>query len=94
MIVQLNLVVFLHLLYFSEMLLGQGLNLHSVPLVDLRSHLIPDILVQMLDLFEDAPLKFGARARTLRQFVVAVVLLAPVAARFGPELLDYGQFLL
>ena len=80
MIVQLNLVVSLHLLYFRKMLLRQGLNLDSIPLMDLRCYFIPDILVQMLDLFKDSPLKFGACASTLRQLVITVMFLAPIAS--------------
>ena len=92
MIVQLNLVVSLHLLYFRKMLLRQGLDLDSIPLMDLRCYFIPDILVQMLDLFKDSPLKFGTCASTLRQLVITVMFLAPISPRFGPELLNNSQF--
>ena len=47
---------FLEALHLAVVCLREALDLHGVPLVDLWSHLVADVLVEVLDLLEDAPL--------------------------------------
>ena len=94
MIVQLNLMILLHLLDLCQVILFESLNLDAVPFMDFRSDFIPNVLVQVLNFLENAPLEFSARASTLSQLIIAIVVEAPVTSTFGPELLDYRKFLL
>ena len=94
MIVQLNLMILLHLLDLCQVILFESLNLDAVPFMDFRSDFIPNILVQVLNFLENAPLEFCAGASTLCKLIIAIVVEAPVTATLGPELLDYRKFLL
>ena len=92
-IIQLNLLILLHMLDLIQVIFFESLNLNVVLLMDFRSDLIPNVLVHLLDFLENSPLEFGTCASTLRQLVIAIVVEAPVPA-FGPELLNYREFLL
>lgn len=79
MVVTFNLVLRRDMLNLYQVLLGQGLNLHGVALVDLRRHLVANVLVQVLDLLEHAPLQLGSCAVALSELIVTVM----VDADFG-----------
>jgi len=69
-------------------------DLACVPLVDLGSHLFPDVVIQMLNLFEDAPLQLGLGAGAVGQIVVAFVVAALVLTRLISEVFDNQELLL
>ena len=94
MVVTFNLVLRRDMLNLYQVLLGQGLNLHGVALVDLRRHLVANVLVQVLDLLEHAPLQLGSCAVALSELIVTVMVDADFGARFRPQFLDDLKFLL
>ena len=65
MIVELNLLILLHFLDLCQVILRESLNLDAVPFMDFRSDFIPNVLVQVLDFLENAPLEFSTGTSTL-----------------------------
>ena len=94
MVIQLYLLLLLHILHLCQVILSQGLNLNRIPLMDLRSDLVSDVLVQMLDFLENTSLQFGACACALGKFIFTIMIDAPFTACFGPEFLNNAEFLL
>ena len=76
------------------MLLRERSDFNGVPLMNLRSHFVPDVIIQVLNLLEDSSLQLSAGAGSLSQFIVTVVIDAPLAARPSPEFFDDRQFFL
>ena len=57
MVMQLNPLLAFQVVDLLKVSLGQTLYLHSVPIVDLGGDLLPDVLIQVLDLFEHTALE-------------------------------------
>ena len=93
-VVKLNLMLLLHTLYFKQVLLRECSDFNGVPLVNLGSHFVPDVIIQVLNLLEDSSLQLGASAGSLSQLIITIVIDAPLTARPSPEFLDDRQFFL
>ena len=76
------------------LLFHQPLNLNGVPRVDLRLDLFPYVLIQMLNLFEDASLQLGLSASAFGQIIVTVVVGALIMACLISEVFDNQELLL
>ena len=57
-----------------EVSLGQTLYLYSVPIVDLGGDLLPDVLIQVLDLFEHTALELILGLGACCQFIIAFMI--------------------
>ena len=84
----------LHTLNFKQVLLRECSDFNGVPLVNLGSHFVPDVIIQVFNLLEDSSLQLGASAGSLSQLIITIVIDAPLTARPSPEFLDDRQFLL
>ena len=86
--VQFNLVLALKLVDLVVVRLLQVGDLDSVALMDLWGHCVVDVLIQLVNFLENTSTQFCARACAIRQFVITLVVFAPVSSAFGFVLLN------
>jgi len=74
-VLNLDQMCFAKLTQILLMLLDKTPDFLGVALVDLRSHLLPDEVVEVLDFFENSALQLRFCARALSQLIIALMLL-------------------
>ena len=77
-ILNINLMRLLNLQLLLIMTFNQLLDLHGIPLVDLRSDLIPNIVIHLLNFLEDSSLELRTCACATRELILTVMVSAPV----------------
>ena len=75
---QLKLVLTVELVDLAEVFLVQVLNFDGIALVDLWSYYVVDMFFEVINFLEDPSLQLSLSARSACQFIIAVMIIAPL----------------